>query len=184
MKLVFDSSIHLGQFCITDEQTRILAKNSQIMISDKPDNAVTGIESFNEVAYADHIIWSLDREPQDIFYKFMDTFHSEKNILRVPLSQEETRLMNDIASQYNIHPSNALTCALAITQKASTIHSLYSDFQRADVIALLESYNIKTNSNIAQREQRFSNPALETYYQNTLTTFQAMDINMAGKLHQ
>ena len=76
-KIVFDNSIHLGQFNIDNNSMRIAAKNSQIMISTKPIREVIGIESFNENSVSDDIIWGLEREPQDTFYKFMDNTTEE-----------------------------------------------------------------------------------------------------------
>ena len=55
-KIVFDNSIHLGQFAISNEQLRIACKNSQITLSNKTEEEVVGIESFNENTYSDGMI--------------------------------------------------------------------------------------------------------------------------------
>ena len=75
-----------------EESVRIAAKNSQAMISLKPESAIIGIEAFNENTFSDDIIWTLERAPQDKFYKFMDVYHSITNILRIPLTRENAEL--------------------------------------------------------------------------------------------
>ncbi len=184
MKIVFDNSVHLGQFCITDEQIRVAAKNSQIMVSKKPDTARIGVESFNENTFSDDIIWGLQREPQDVFYKFMDIYHSVKNVDRVALSVEDSKKALEICGALHIDISNALTCTIAMRVGAEEIHSFYPDFKKDTVVSFLKEQSIAVNNPAAETEQAFLEDGLEQYYQDALTTFRKWGIDLAAKFHQ
>ena len=181
-KIVFDNSIHLGQFNIADESMRISAKNSQVMLSGKSDQEVVGIESFNENAYSDDIIWGLEREVQDTFYPFMDVYHSVKNVIRVPLRADDSEMALKISKEFNIGLSNALTCAIAIREKADEIHSFYPEFQKEDIKAFMKSFGVSVG--IPAQEKRFFEENLEELYQNALKKFQKKDINLVSKFHE
>jgi hypothetical protein len=184
MRIAFDNSIHLGQFSTADESMRIAAKNSQAMISMKPDSKVIGIEAFNENTYSDDIIWTLEREPQDQFYKFMDVYHSVTHILRVPLTAENAELALSIHRDLGIDMANALTCAVAVIHKADEIHSFYSEMKRPAVIrSIQEKFGIAVTYPKLTGELSFPDPQLESYYQNALATFRAARIHLPLKFH-
>lgn len=184
MRIAFDNSIHLGQFSTVDEAMRIAAKNSQAMISLKPASEVVGIEAFNENTYSDDIIWTLEREPQDNFYKFMDVYHSVTHILRVPLSPENAELALAIHKKTGLHIANALTCAVAILHKADEIHSYYLELRQPNANQyMLENYGIKITLPDTNSELKFPDPALESYYQAALETFRAARIHLPLKFH-
>jgi len=183
MKLVFDTSIHLGQFCIADERVRIAAKNSQVMISTKPEHQVLGIESFNENSFSDHIIWTLERSVQDTFYRFMDVYHSVKNVTRVPLTPPDAESALAIHRETGLDLSNALTCALAIRFGVDEIHTFYPELA-AEPIArrFWDKFGIRIAPADAVEEQRF--PAdLEAYYRDALSAFRAAKINLPDEFH-
>ncbi|OGN05734.1 MAG: hypothetical protein A2831_03645 [Candidatus Yanofskybacteria bacterium RIFCSPHIGHO2_01_FULL_44_17] len=182
-KIVFDNSIHLGQFSITDESMRIASKNSQIMISEKSNDEIIGVESFNENTYSDDTIWGIPREPQDVFYKFMDVYHTLKNVDRIALSKEDTRKALEISEKLGIQISNALTCAIAIRVKAEEIHSFYSEFKKIEVAELLASESIILNNPSIEIENKFSEDNLEKYYQDALASFRKHGIDLAEKFH-
>lgn len=182
-KIVFDNSIHLGQFAINNEEMRISSKNSQAMLSNKSDQEIVGIESFNENTYSDDIIWGLDRITQDTFYPFMDMYHSVKNITRIPLNREDSEIALKIAQEFNIALSNALTCAIAINYKANEIHSWYSDFKNKNLIQFLESFNISINKLNHKIENKFDEP-LETLYQNALQRFKHIQCDPVIMFHR
>jgi hypothetical protein len=184
MRIAFDNSIHLGQFSTEDEAMRVAAKNSQAMISLKPESQVVGIEAFNENTYSDDIIWTLEREPQDTFYKFMDVYHSVTNVVRVPLSPENAELALAIHKDTGLHIANALTCAVAILHKADEIHSFYRELmQPAAIKHMQDKYRIDVTYPRSTSELRFSNPELEAYYQGALATFRAAHIHLPLKFH-
>ncbi len=183
-KILFDTSIHLGQFSITDEAVRIACKNSQAMISVKPDTNVIGIESFNENSFADNIIWKLPRLPQDVFYKFMDLYHSIKSITRIPLTMEDTRNALEVAGEFSIDLSNALTCALAIKNEATEVHSYYQDFKKEELRMYLETHQIKVIVPQTSNEMKFKETDLEAYYQETLDTFRKFNIHITEMFHR
>ena len=184
MRITFDNSIHLGQFSTTDESMRIAAKNSQEMISMKPESEVVGIEAFNENTYSDDIIWTLEREPQDKFYKFMDVYHSVTHILRVPLTPENAQLALDIHKYLGIDIANALTCAVAVIHKADEIHSFYREMQQPATIQYMqEKFGIAVTYPRVSGELKFPNAELESYYRDALVTFRAASIHLPRKFH-
>lgn len=183
-KIVFDSSVHLGQFCITDESMRIACKNSQAMISAKSGTDVVGIISFNENSWSDHIIWGLERDVQDIFYKFMDVFHSVKNIDRIPLSTQDAKRALEISDRIGLDIENALTCAVAIRQSAQEIHTWYPSLLTESVKRFMrENYAISVLSPAIGAEYSYPESYLEEYYQGALSAFQKNGVTMTKQLH-
>lgn len=182
MKIVFDNSIHLGQFCISDEPSRIAAKNSQALISLKPDDRRIGIESFNENTYSDDLIWELAREPQDTFYRFMDLYHSITNVDRVPLMPEDARTALEIAELLDIGLSNALTCAIAIRYGADQVHSLYPELSTERVESYLAGFGIAIGLPDG-KELAFAQPDLESRYQDALASFREHSIDLPARFH-
>jgi hypothetical protein len=184
MRIAFDNSIHLGQFSTADETMRIAAKNSQAMISMKPGTDVIGIEAFNENTYSDDIIWTLEREPQDQFYKFMDVYHSITHILRVPLTAENAELALSIHRDLGIDMANALTCAVAVIHHADEIHSFYGEMKHPAVVhAIQDKFRITVTYPCRSDELSFPNAELESYYQKALSTFHAAGIHLPLKFH-
>lgn len=184
MRITFDNSVHLGQFSTADEIMRIAAKNSQAMISMKPQSEVVGIEAFNENTYSDDIIWTLEREPQDKFYKFMDVYHSVTNIQRVPLTPENAEMALSIHKDLGIDIANALTCAVAVIHNANEIHSFYKEMKQTAVKQYMhEKFGIAVSYPEAGGELNFPDAELESYYQGALTTFRAASIHLPLKFH-
>lgn len=184
MRVAFDNSIHLGQFSTADESMRIAAKNSQAMISLKPESAIIGIEAFNENTYSDDIIWTLEREPQDKFYKFMDVYHSITNILRVPLTRENAELALLIHKEIKIDMANALTCAVAVVHHADEIHSIYGEMMDLSVVNYMRhQFGIAVKVPSVTKEISFTNSELESYYQDALATFRIAGIHLPLKFH-
>lgn len=46
--ILFDASVHFGQFSLASEEWRIASKNSQIMIATKGQKGAKGVATFNE----------------------------------------------------------------------------------------------------------------------------------------
>lgn len=184
MKIAFDTSIHLGQFDLRNESYRIAAKNSQIAISSAPELGTVGIIAFNEVAHTDNIIWMLEREPQDIFYKFMDVYYSVKNIQRVPLASTDAERALAIHSRLGMGIENALSVAVALTHGADELHSLYGELQSAGMRRRIESeFGLKVCTPTAAREQSFAEPGLERFYQDALAALRAGNLNLPDQFH-
>lgn len=182
MFLVFDNSIHLGQFCTTDESCRIVAKNSQISLVQKRENTLVWVVSFNENSYSDDTIWSLPREPQDVFYRFMDNFHTEQNIIRVPNALDHMTSAIRIVRELDIHISNAITIAVAMSFDAREIHSLYHDFELPRVRNFLSLHAIRLVRENIQKEEEYPQP-LEQYYQDALSIFRQKNIDLKEYFH-
>lgn len=183
-KIVFDNSIHLGQFSVNNEGMRIAAKNSQILISAKSGTEVIGLESFNENTFSDDIIWGLEREPQDAFYKFMDLYHSVKNVTRIPLETDDAKEAIMLSEKLGINISNALTCALAIKNQADEIHSFYQEFDNQKLKGFLKTKGVAVITKLNnQTEKTFFEPGLEGFYQDSLAVFKKEKINLPDKFH-
>jgi len=183
-KIVFDTSIHLGQFRTDQDDVRVACKNSQTAISTKGDDEIIGVVTFNENTWADHIIWGLEREAQDIFYKFMDVFHSVKNIDRIPLALNDTEMASDLVQRFSIDVSNALTCSVAISQGADAVHTQYRDLLNDDVVAYMDKeYGINVMTAPIGDETSFKEGELERFYQDALASFGQRGINLADRFH-
>jgi predicted nucleic acid-binding protein len=183
-RIVFDNSIHLGQFNIGDELMRISSKNSQAMISAKPESEVIGIETFNENSYSDDIIWGIARDPQDTFYRFMDAYHSLKNVTRVPLVREDMEKALVIQRELNISISNALTLAVALSHKANEIHTFYSELLDSRVVKYAsDNFGVSIGSPDSDAEEQFANKDLEKFYQGALKSFKEYKINLVDRFH-
>ena len=184
MKIMFDSSIHLGQFHLGDDHIRVAAKNSQVMISSKPATAITGVEAFNENSYSDDIIWTLEREPQDCFYRFMDVYHSVKTIDRIPLNVKDAESALVIQRELGLHMSNALTCAVAIANHCDELHSIYAEFSRKDVIQHLQKqHGIRVTLPSTDKELHFPETGLEQFYVDALATFRRWNAELTTAFH-
>ena len=184
-KIIFDASIHFGQFCINSEDTRIACKNSQASISAKPESEIVGVVTFNENSWVDHIIWELKREVQDTFYKFMDVFHSVKHVERIPLSTTDVKLAVEFSKKFRLDISNSLSCAVAISQEANKIHTCYQTLIDPKVREFLKNrYNIAISSPPITNELQYINRELEQRYQNALSIFKKAGINLIDYLHK
>lgn len=184
-KILFDTSIHLGQFCINSEDMRIACKNSQASVSAKPGSEIVGVVTFNENSWTDHIVWGLKREVQDIFYKFMDVLHSVKNIERIPLSTTDAKLAVEFSKKFGLDISNALSCAVAISQKANEIHTYYQTLIDSKVRELLKNhYDIVISSPLILNELQYTEKELERHYQDALSVFKKAGINLIDHLHK
>ena len=183
-RVVFDNSIHLGQFCFLRGEMRVTAKNMQIKLASEGAPGVLGVESFNENSFTDDTIWKLPRPVQDAFYRFMDLFHSVKEIKRVSLGRSDVELALRISDDLKIDLSNALTCALGIRFGASEVQSYYGDFQRDNVRGLLAEHAIELFKRSAGVEQQYSEPALEQYYVEALQAFREHQVDLQKTFHR
>lgn len=184
-KIIFDASIHLGQFCITSEDIRIASKNSQTAISTRPQEEIVGVITFNENSWIDHVIWALEREQQDTFYKLMDVFHTVKNIDRIELTTQDAKLALEIVEKINLDISNALTCAVAVSKNIDFIHTNYKSLLNDSVVSYIkDTYNIDITSSLIGEEKKFPEESLETYYQDALEIFKKSNINLIDRLHK
>ncbi len=182
-KIVFDNSIHLGQFCISNEAIRVASKNSQAMLSSKGENEIVGIESFNENTYSDDSIWGLGRTIQDMFYPFMDVYHSVKNIIRTPLRVDDTEMALKISKEFGVHISNALTCSIAIRERANEIHSFYLEFKDDELGKFMKSFGVLICVPGHTTELEFTD-GLEDLYKSALKKFRDEEVDLPVWFHK
>jgi hypothetical protein len=188
-KILFDASVHLGQFNIKDEKVRIWCKNSQAAISAKGDGEVAGLYTFNENGWMDKIIWGFDRETQDTFYPFMDVFYSVKNIIGAPFSMELVRIIQNIRRDLSVlEDQNIMTCATAILLKIDEIHTAYPALLQSDVVEYMKSNcAIVILGPTMQEELVFQNSSqgdLEKLYQESLRVFRKNNVDVGEYLHE
>lgn len=184
-RILFDTSVHLGQFAISSEDVRIACKNSQASLSKKSVSDTIGIVTFNENSWADHIIWGLEREPQDAFYRFMDPFHSLVHIERVPLAVEDAEAARTIFERRGPDFSNALSCAVAISHRATEIHTLYPSMLEPGLVEWMHStHGIQIVRPAPGPEKCFEDKGLEAMYQEALSTMRKNEIDLVSELHR
>lgn len=187
MKIVFDASIHLGQFTLGSEDLRVACKNSQVRISAKGGTDVIGVVTFEENSWVDHIIWQLGREQQDAFYPFMDMFHTVKNIERIPLSPMMLQGTRELSVRHwwcanspGFEVSSALTRTAAYARRADLIYTLSSDLLRKTEMG----YRIPAERPPQGVELVYSEPGLEEHYQVALRRLRVDGIDLLEMLKE
>ena len=183
MTILFDASIHFGQFNPRDEAMRIACKNSQVAIATKPGGAIRALAPFNENSWVDHVIWDLGRHEQDLFYPFMDVFHSVKVIDRIPLTAEDSRRAIEIHDRFKLDISNALSCAISIREHVDEVHTFYPSLLESDIVAHMRGYGVLVKQPPYSDEIVFAEPGLEDHYQKALTMCRAKGLDLVSKLH-
>lgn len=187
-KILFDASVHLGQFDIQDNSKRIWCKNSQISISNiNAEKEVQAYYTYNENGWMDAIIWSLDRQTQDTFYPFMDVFYSVKQIEGLPFNSDCLNIFTKLKSQFSdVEDSNLLSSAVAIENDIDEIHSTYNSFNNLELIDFLKGHNIQVciPNNEGLQERTFSQESnLELLYQDAYSRFKEVGMNPIEKFH-
>ncbi len=185
MKILFDASVHLGQFHPTDEAIRVASKNSQASISSIGGDENESVITFNENSWVDHVIWGLKRAEQDIFYRFMDVFHTIKQIERVPLTAEDAKFALQLSEKLSLDVSDALSCAVAVRQHTEELHTWQSTLLQPTVIEQFQQTSpLKIPWLSAASELRYAEPELETAYQDVLRLFRDHQLNVFESLRQ
>lgn len=183
MNLLFDASIHLGQFCLDDEVQRIACKNSQAQIATKGRQGIVGVCTFNENSWVDHIIWDLQREEQDVFYPFMDVFHSVKDIQRIPLDVRDIDTTKAFVETLHLNPSHAQMCAVAVRLQVPVIHTLYAQLLDPVVVEHMHTeHGILMQKPSAGTETVFPEPKLEDAYQDAFRLLRTRNIDLLQTL--
>jgi hypothetical protein len=186
-KILFDASIHLGQFDIENEERRISCKNSQASISEKSGEGLIGYYTFNENGWMDKIIWFLERKAQDAFYPFMDNYFSTRNIAGIPLSQKNLVLAQELSTKFpKLDISNALSCSVAISNNINIIHTYYPTLLDRSIVEYMKKNNIAITFPPSSKELLFTqnkNPDIETLYQAALREFKKNKVKIFTRLH-
>ncbi len=148
---MYDASIHVWQFSLDDE-TRIRCKNSQVAIASKKelvqclwDTNVIWVVSYVENTEVDNLIWeTLSRSDQDVFYPWMDVYHTIKHIQKVRDSDTSfKRLSLDIEDRYWCSSTGASMIAWAVLTWCSEVHTLYEDILDTNFVdAIQKTYGI------------------------------------------
>lgn len=148
-KKMFDSSIHIGQFSL-DEDIRIRCKNAQVEIADKNSRElykVLWVCSFWENTESDNIIWeTLGRKEQDVFYPWMDVFHTVKHIEKVRESNPKILELYETLNRSlpDCSCAGRMILASAIYSKSVIIYTLYPDILEVWVVKYMhEQYAIE-----------------------------------------
>jgi hypothetical protein len=186
-KILFDASIHFGQFSITNPDLRIRCKNSQASILPDSDE-FKALYTFFENGWMDAVIWSLTRDVQDTYYPFMDVFFSNKNITGIADNLEEMSFATMIGSKFpDITSSAAITCALAVTRRADEVHTLYKSLLNPKLVEYMKQhYNVEIKIPVAGPEAKFvfqDGNDLEDLYEKALEKFKIHGTDLLSSLH-
>ena len=185
--ILFDASIHFGQFCIDNEDLRISCKNSQASLLPDEDVDIKAFYTYFENGWMDDVIWSLEREVQDVYYPFMDVFFSNKNIKGLADNIEEMSFATMLATKFpKISSSSAITFALAVTRRADEVHTLYKSMLDPKLVAyMMDSYGVLVTKPPLSKEMEFTctHHNLEELYQKSLAAFKDGKITLTSKLH-
>lgn len=189
MKILFDASIHLGQFVTDNESLRISCKNSQAAISEKGNDKVKGYYTFYENGWMDKIVWNLERQVQDTFYPFMDVFFSLKNIEGLADTTEEMAFAAQLGAKFPVvESSNLISCALAVTRRIDVVHTLYKTLLHPELVDYMaKKYGVKISLPPTTAENTFGENtevhSLEKLYEDALSGFKKGNINILNTLH-
>jgi len=172
-RILFDASVHLGQFYAQSDSIRWGCKLSQITISEKSEQMHFGIWTDNENGRVDNAIWSLPSTIQNSYYPFMDHFFSIKQIEQIQLERIDVEYATEFMSQKSaLSFLSSYTCAVAIRLKATELHTLYTDLLTSDVATCMQhNHQITIVKPFSKIESTYKDSELETNYQRALTTF-------------
>jgi hypothetical protein len=187
-KILFDASVHFGQFALDNPELRTSCKNSQASIQIREASPIQAYYTYFENGWMDRVIWDLDRELQDAFYPFMDLFYSNKNIRGLADTLEEMNFATMLATKFpNLSSSNAISCALAVTRRIDEVHTLYASLLDEKLVTYMrEQYEVHIMKPTSGAETPFENDAtseLEARYQIALKGFEASRMNLLKNLH-
>ncbi len=183
-RVLFDASLHLGQFCLSSDEVRFGCKTSQANLSRKGEDECVGLWTDNENGRVDNAIWSLPREVQDTFYPFMDRFYSMKQINQVPLERQDVESAIKFLDQHSdISFQSAYTCAVALRIGAAEIHSLYKDLHSESIVQFMRSKNVLIQKPSEVDERSFPEPELEATYQDALSHFKKAHVDVLDFLN-
>jgi hypothetical protein len=179
--VLFDASIHLGQFCIQSDQTRLACKHSQGALA-----STIGIWTDTENGRVDNAIWTLPRVLQDEFYPFMDRFFSIMRIDQIQLAEGDAKFAMELM-KCGLHISfqSAYICSVAISQKAQELQTLYSDLLKPEA-----STHIQTHFGLSIRQPPYdenvlyADTELESAYQRALSAFTDANVDVLDHMLQ
>lgn len=140
-KEMYDASIHIWQFSLDDE-TRIRCKNTQVKIVDRKwiksatSDDVIWVVTYWENTESDNVIWeTLWRKEQDVFYPWMDVYHTVKKIEKIRDSATPVKKLSlKIEENYGCKGSSSTIIAWAIIAWCAVINTLYEDLLKPNVV--------------------------------------------------
>jgi hypothetical protein len=199
IKEMYDASIHVGQFSL-DEDIRIRCKNAQVRISSKEaikNNvawSVIGVCTFWENTESDNVIWAtLKRQEQDVFYPWMDVFHTIKHIEKIRDSNI-IAVFDVVSLQKNLGCgfSNALILAWAILTNTNTVYTLYEELlkncvveymqQKHDILVTMPPFWEEKNYIDSEQSEEWKLFDLELLYQQAVQLYKMKKIDLLENL--
>ncbi|MFY9484486.1 MAG: DUF6190 family protein [Patescibacteria group bacterium] len=183
-KIMFDATIHLGQFSLANEELRLAAKGSQALISLKGQEKNIGVITYNENSLVDDIIWNLKKDDQDIFYRFMDSFHTVQNIERVEIDKRQMGAALEILQTTNLPAGLSLNLAAASIFRVSEIYTYYPKLLQKSAIEMMrDKFGIIVTSPPIKNNPAYQR-GLEKIYVDTFDYFKSNKIDLFGLLQQ
>lgn len=173
-KVLFDSSSHLGQFCISNENIRAGCKRSQAEILASANGVWTDAEN----GRVDKTIWSLSRELQGKYYDVMDLYFSEANVQQDPMTDEEMELSLALRKDLpTLHPYSRITCARAIVNGISEIHTLFAELLSPETRSYMAKHKISVIQPNSALKETYIDSDLEDYYWHALKAFRSYGLD-------
>lgn len=172
--VMFDATIHLGQFCLSSPAVRFGCKLSQRSIDPKLDSINIGLWTDCENGRVDNAVWSLPRLVQDEFYPFMDRFFSLKHIRQVQLEQKDVELaLAFMKEKTGLAFQSAYACAVAINHKVDEVHTLRMALLNPTVVAHMKlNHGILITCPEQESEGAYVEEELEETYVRAMKAFQ------------
>lgn len=171
--LMFDATVHLGQFTLSSQTVRLGCKQSQISLGTKSETIHAGLWTDNENGRVDNAVWALPPVLQDRFYPFMDHFFSIKLINQIPLEEIDVKhALGLMDAGWRLTFQSAYTCAVAINHKVFQLHTLYTDLLSKPLVEHMRLHHgILVTQPLSRQEAFYTDDVLETAYQQSLAAF-------------
>ncbi len=181
-KILFDSSVHFGQFSLKNEELRKGCKKTHGLIH--AGREAQGIWSDLENGRVDATIWKLNRELQEAYYPFMDKFFETSSIWQPQTTDEEMELALELKKDFSsLHPYSRLACARAIAERVAEMHTLYDELLEPELRAYMLS---RSGIHIIRPESKedtvFFNDDVDNAYWHALRGFRDTELEIVDCL--
>ena len=182
--ILFDSSAHLGQFCLNNERVRIGCKNMQA--------SLVGANSFNtcgawtdlENGRVDRTIWNIDERLQNAYYPFLDRLFTIASVDQSQISAEVESIAHELRSKLpTLSVYSRFNKATSIVLRCSNIYTLFAEmFDRSVQEYLKSNHGIQVKYPHAEKELAYSDPRLEAFYQSAITQLRTGGVDLLSAI--
>lgn len=183
-RILFDSSSHLGQFCLDNERVRIGCKNMQVSLVNQGIMAKNGAWTDFENGRVDRTIWNLPRQVQEAYYPFMDSYFSMARVDQVQTDNDAENKAHDLRRMFpDLSFYSRINLATAVSQNRHYLYSLFCEMVQSKRQEKIQKYcEISIIFPADEREEKYEDPELELFYQTALSTFKKNNRDMIKSL--